>query len=111
MKLLIDERPLVVQPSLVRLLGSIERAIVLQQIHLLSQQSEEADEQENRWTCGTQTEWCDEYFKMWKPPTLKKHLRWLRENGYLIVSQRSANPFDKTNHYRVNYAQITGSEN
>ncbi len=108
--LLINEWPLMVQPSLAKRLGSIERAIVLQQVHWLLQQpnSGEIDEDGNRWVWGTMQEWCDLYFRMWKPATLKKHLRWLRENGYLIVEQRSKNPMDRKNYYRIDYRVLEG---
>ena len=112
MSLLINERPLIVQPSLVKLLGSIERAVVLQQIHWLLQQPKtgEIDEDGNKWVWGTLQDWCDDYFQMWKPPALKKHLRWLRENDYLIVDQRSEDRWKKTNYYRLNYEKITHHE-
>jgi DNA-binding transcriptional ArsR family regulator len=113
--LLIDERPLIVQPSLVKLLGSIERAVVLQQIHWLLQQPHtgEIDEDGNKWVWGTLQEWCSDYFQMWQPPALKKHLRWLREQGYLIVEQRAEDRWKKTNYYRIDYekiAQIEGND-
>ena len=110
--LLIDERPLIVQPSLVKLLGSIERAVVLQQIHWLLKQpkSGEIDEDGNKWVWGTLQEWCDDYFQMWKPRTLRMHLAWLRENGYLIVEQRSEDRWKKTNYYRIDYEKIAQQE-
>ena len=110
MKYLLDERPLIVQPSLVKLLGSIERAVVLQQIHWLLQQphSGEIDDNGDKWVWGTLQQWCDDYFQMWSPHTLRKHLRWLRENGYLVVEKKSRNGWDKTNQYRVNYAMFEG---
>lgn len=112
MSLLLSERPLIVQPSLVKLLGSIERAVVLQQIHwlLCQEHTGEVDEEGHKWVWGTMEEWCNAYFPMWNPPALKKHLRWLRQNGYLIVEQRSPDRWKKTNFYRIDYDKIASIE-
>ena len=104
-KLLIDERPLTVLPSLVALVG-MERAVILQQIHWLSQQKNTGvvlDDGE-RWVWGTNEEWCDEYFTFWKADTLRKHLKRLEKDGYIFTCQ--PNGFNRTNHYRVNYENL-----
>lgn len=107
-RFLIDDRPLIVLPSLAKLLGSIERALVLQQIHWLSQQPKSGvvDDDGNKWVWGTLKEWSEDYFSMWSAATLKYHFRWLRENDYIIVEQLSRNKWDKTNYYRINYSTL-----
>lgn len=107
-KLLIDDRPLLVLPSLVRLLDSMERAVVLQQIHWLLQQPKSGTEIDGeKWVWGTYQEWCEDYFTMWSPQTLGKHIRWLEENGYLISNQHRKGSWDRTKYYRINYAMLS----
>jgi len=112
MSLLIDERPLIVQPSLVKLLGSIERAVALQQIHWLLQQPHTGEifDDGEKWVWGTLDEWCRDYFQMWSPHTLRKHLNWLRDHGYLMVAKRDAQGWSKTNRYRIDYEKIASSD-
>lgn len=98
-KLLIDERPLTVLPSLVQAVG-MERAVILQQIHWLLQNPSSGIERDGeRWVWGTYQEWCDDYFPFWEPDTLRKHLVKLEQEGYILSAQ--FNGFNRTKHYRI----------
>lgn len=104
-KLLIDERPLTVLPSLVSLVG-MERAVILQQIHWLSQQKNTGillDDGE-KWVWGNYAELCEEFFPFWKPESLRKHMNWLANKGYVLVQKPRG--FDRTNHYRIHYEKL-----
>ena len=91
-------------PKLAKALGSCERAIVLQQIHWLSMQPNSGKVIDGeRWVYGTYDEWCVDYFTMWSPHTLAKHVRKLEELGVLISAQLKAHEHDHTKFYRVNY--------
>jgi len=105
MNLLIDERPLVVSPSLVRALGgSFPKAVVLQQIHWLLQQPGNGIEYGGyKWVWGTYQEWCDLYFTMWEPRTLRKHVQALERDGLLVSAQIKASEWDRTKFYRIDY--------
>jgi hypothetical protein len=104
--MLIDERPIMFLPSLAKALGSCERAIVLQQIHFLLRQPNTGmwDDDGVHWVWGTYEEWCKEYFLMWSPHTLRKHIQKLEEDGVLISAQLRAHQHDRTKFYRIHYA-------
>jgi hypothetical protein len=104
--LLIDDRPIMFLPMLAKALGSCERAIILQQIHWLLRLPKSGiwDDDGNHWVWGSYEEWCDEYFPMWKPQNLAKHIRKLESDGLLISAELNAKRHDHTKHYRINYA-------
>jgi hypothetical protein len=102
--LLIDDRPIMFLPMLAKVLGSCERAIVLQQIHWLSRQPKTGKMVDGfKWVWGSYEEWCEEYFPMWKPQNLAKHIRKLEDAGVLISAELNAKQHDHTKHYRLNY--------
>jgi hypothetical protein len=102
--MLIDERPIMFLPKLAKALGSCERAIVLQQIHWLSNQPHSGQDIDGEhWVWGTYEEWCRDYFSMWTPVTLKHHIRKLEKQGVLISAQLRAHDHDQTKYYRINY--------
>ena len=104
--LLIDERPIAFLPMLAKALGSCERAIVLQQIHWLSRLPKSGiwDDDGLHWIWGTYDEWCKEFFPMWSPHTLRKHIQKLEKDGVLFSAQLRAKQHDRTKFYRINYA-------
>lgn len=107
MKYLIDDRPLIVLPGLAKLLGSVERALVLQQIHwLLNQPRSGVERDGEKWVYGTYEEWCGDYFTMWEPRTLQGHILWLEKANYLISAQLEAKDYNRRKFYRVNYAAL-----
>jgi hypothetical protein len=103
--LLIEDRPIMFLPSLAKALGSCERAIVLQQIHWLSRLPNSGlwDDDGLHWVWGTYDEWCRDYFTMWSPHTLRKHIQKLETDGVLISAQLRAHLHDRTKFYRINY--------
>jgi len=91
-------------PKLAKALGSCERAIVLQQIHWLCMQPNSGKVIDgHHWVWGTYEEWCKDYFLMWSPHTLRKHIQKLEEDECLISSQPLSHQHDRTKFYRVNY--------
>ena len=98
-KLLIDEPPLIVLPSLAQAIG-LEEAIVLQQIHYkLRLRDPEARE----WVpCGLQTlvEWCPFLTRR----AVQRIVSSLKDQGLIEVAQRGA--FDRTNWLRVCYEKV-----
>ncbi len=111
-RLLLNERPLIVLPGLVKLLGSIERAVVLQQIHWLLQQPNTGfvDEDGVRWVWGSYADWCASYFPMWSAHTLKKHMLWLERQGYIRSRQGVQDKWDRTKYYTVDYEAFARAE-
>lgn len=105
--LLIDDRPIMFLPQLAKALGSCERAIVLQQIHWLSRQPNSGTWADGlHWIWGTYDDWCRDYFPMWSPHTLAKHVRNLESAGVLISAQLRAHEHDRTKFYRIDYESL-----
>lgn len=104
---LIDDRPIIFLPMLAKALGSCERAIVLQQIHWLSRQPNSGMWQDGlHWVWGTYEDWCRDYFPMWSPHTLAKHIRHLEAASVLISAQLRAHEHDRTKFYRIDYESL-----
>lgn len=103
--LLIDDRPIMFLPRLAIALQSVERAIVLQQIHWLLRQPKSGlwDDDGFHWVWGSYEEWCEDYFPMWKSQNLAKHIRKLEADGFLVSAELNAKRHDHTKHYRINY--------
>ncbi len=99
-KLLIDEPPLQVLPSLAVKVG-LGEAIVVQQIHYWLQRSKPMDDG-FCWVYNSVKEW-KRQFPFWSENTIFRNLQSLRDAGILIAEQKSANSFDKTLYYRINY--------
>jgi hypothetical protein len=100
-KLLINESPLVVLPSLVKLVG-IERAIILQQIQYLIQlpNSGQTLDDGHKYIWNTAKDFTA-FFPFWKPETIAKHLRLLESEQWLITCQ--PRNFNRIKYYRINY--------
>jgi hypothetical protein len=112
-KLLINEPPLQVLPSLACLIG-LHRAIVLQQIHYLwSQKRGGVIIEGEKYIYNSAREWVEDYFTFWKTvnkktgkvsgDTVSKHLQWLENEGYLIVKQPNKGTGDMTKYSRIDY--------
>jgi hypothetical protein len=100
-RLLINERPLTVLPSLVKLVG-MERAVILQQVHWLIQLRHNGIIYDgDKWVWGTHEQWCEDYFSFWKAATLRKHMAGLETDGFLCSMQIGG--FNRKKHYRIDY--------
>lgn len=106
-KLLINESPLTVLPSLVRVVG-LDRAIILQQIQYLLQQKHTGIvlEDGEKYIWNTAKDFHTNCFPFWEPDTIRKHLKKLENDGYLIAAQPFAKQRNQTKHYRINYAKL-----
>lgn len=105
-KLSINESPLVVLPSLVKVIG-LERAIILQQIQYLLQlpKSGQVLDDNHKYIWNTAKDFA-EFFTFWQPETIAKHLRQLETDGLLISQQPRKSEWDRTKYYRINYDQL-----
>jgi len=107
MKLLINESPLQIIPSLALKVG-LNEAILLQQLHfrsLISQNMRDG----HKWVYKTYDEWKNEEFPFWSVDTIKRTIRKLEISGF-IVSTASYNrmKMDKTKWYRIDYSMLQG---
>lgn len=98
--LILDEPPLIVQPSLVRLLGDHESAAFLQQVHYRARRGQAADG--HKWAVATTAEWCDD--AVLGAAQFKRVVKHLTELGVLISSQPGQ--YDRTSWRRVDYEKL-----
>lgn len=105
MKLLIDEVPLQLLPSLVNLVG-MNGAVFLQQLHFRSLISR-SEAEGHVWVYKTYSEWTEE-FTFWSNNTIRRIIKDLEDKGYLIsTNKHNKLKIDKTKWYRIDYAKLT----
>lgn len=109
------EQPLIVDKTLAKLIG-LNEAIVLQQIEYWTNIKEKADTKNKKtikenyadgfyWTYNTVEEWSEE-FPFWSYDTVKRTLKKLRDNNYIITSNYNKKAYDRTLWYRVNHEEL-----
>lgn len=103
-KLLINEPPLQVLPSLAAAIG-LNEAIVLQQIHYLLRTSRNA-RNGRRWVYNTYPEWQARYFPFWSVRTIQRIFRSLEERGLLLTTVANARRGDRTKWYTIDYSRL-----
>ena len=107
-KLLINESPLQVLPSLVSVVGGLEKAIILQQIqYCLTQKTSGIylDDGE-KYIWNTAEDFHANYFPFLKPDTIRKHLKALETKGFLVTQKPFAKQRNHTKYYRIDYAKL-----
>ena len=103
MNLLIQEPPLQVLPSLAKRVG-LNEAILLQQLHFRSLISTNVRDS-HKWVYKTYEEWQEE-FPFWSTDTIKRAIRKLEKDGYVIsTSAYNRMKMDKTKWYRIDYGK------
>ena len=107
-KLLINEAPLLVQPSLAKAIG-LNEAIFIQQLHYFCKRSRHVFNG-NQWVFNTYKQWCD-VFPFWSEATIKRIISRL-EKMDLVLSSSEFNQFsiDRTKWYRINYEKLAEIE-
>lgn len=99
--LLISEPPLQVLPSLAKELNSVDKAIILQQLHYWLNKSNNIKDG-HRWVYNTVSEW-REQFPWLSGKTVQRYLKDLESRGLLITGNYNKAKFDRTKWYRINY--------
>jgi hypothetical protein len=102
-KLLIDEPPLQVLPSLATKIG-LGPAIVLQQIQYWSTRAKQSDDG-YFWVYNTVEEW-NKQFPFWHQNTIATHLKKLRDLGILIAEFKAESALNRTLFYRIDYTKL-----
>ncbi len=107
-RLLIDESPLQVLPSLAILLG-LNESMILQQIHYwLGNKDKRAVPyiRENlSWVYNTHKDW-HEQFPFWSVSTIRRAIQNLEDQGVLITRQFDLQEGDNKKYYTINYANL-----
>lgn len=105
-KLLINESPLQVLPTLAKLLG-LDRAVIIQQIHYWLEKSDNVRDG-YRWIYNSYTAWSEQF--TWLSSTaIGKHVRLLEKDGWLIPGRFNGKAFDRTKWYRLNYDKLNAA--
>lgn len=102
-KLLINEQPLQVLPSLAARIG-LHEAIFLQQLHYWLQKSKH-EHDERRWIYNTLTEW-QAQFPFWSERTLQRIVASLVAQGLVVVHKFNTTNWDRTNWYSIEYEAV-----
>lgn len=100
-RLLINEAPLQVLPSLAAAIG-LNEAIVLQQIHFLLGSHESIYEDDQRWIHRTMSEWTAQ-FSWWNTKTVQRTFTNLRKLKLVLTANHNLNKWDHTLSYRIDY--------
>jgi hypothetical protein len=102
-KLLLDETPLVVLPSLVAAVG-LHEAIVLQQLHYLIAGKFGKIIDGQRFIYKTYEQWRADYFPFWHADTVRKTFRNLEKAGYVVAIQEKS--YYRQKLYAINYEKV-----
>lgn len=108
-KLLIDEPPLQVLPTLAAVIG-LNDAIILQQLHywlMIAEKSNDPNKFVNGtwWTYNTYEDWQDN-FPFWSTMTIRRIIYSLEKKGLIISRQMRSNKYDATKWYTLNYDRL-----
>lgn len=99
-RLIINERPLLIPPTLAKKIG-LNEAIVLQQIHFWLNISEhEIDGR--KWIYNTYEDW-QKQFPFWSKPTIVRVFSRLEGKGLVISSNYNKISVDRTKWYTIDY--------
>jgi hypothetical protein len=104
-KLIIDEHPLFVLPSLAKEIGVYE-SIVLQQIHYwLDPKINTNIKEQKHWVYNSYEQW-QEQFSFFSLSTIKRTIYSLEKLGLIIVNNFNKDKFNKTKWYTIDYAKV-----
>ncbi|MFZ7942778.1 hypothetical protein [Neobacillus sp. 19] len=106
-KLLINESPVMIIPSLAVRLG-LNEAVVLQQIHYWVTSSSHVIEG-RKWIYNTYKDW-QKQLPFWSESTIKRTIRSLEAQGYLLSGNFNQLKIDKTKWYTIDYERLEALE-
>ena len=106
-KLLMDEKPLIVMPSLATKIG-LNESIFLQQLHYWLDKSTNVKEG-YRWVYNTAKEW-QKQFPFWSVNTIRRVINSLKVQELVVIDNFNSLPIDKTSWYRINYVKVAELE-
>jgi len=114
-KLLIDERPMMVLPSLAARIG-LDEAVVLQQIHYWLDRHEEVGHERTLrdgrwWVYNTVEEWQSKQFKWWSLRTVRRILEFLEKSGLISTAKFEQTKWVQRKWYTINYEVVEAIAN
>lgn len=102
-KLLLDDKPLIVLPSLAVAIG-LNEAIILQQLHYWLQESTNIRDG-YKWVYNTYEDW-QKQFPFWSKNTIIRAVKSLENKNLVIVGNYNKLKIDNTKWYRINYEEL-----
>jgi uncharacterized phage protein (TIGR02220 family) len=102
-KLLIQESPVMIIPSLAVKIG-LNEAVILQQIHYWVSMSNHVIEG-RKWIYNTYKDW-QQQFPFWSESTIKRTIHSLEKQGLVISGNWNRTKMDKTKWYTIHYEQL-----
>ena len=108
-KLLINETPLVISPTLVIELGSFEAAAFLQQLHFWLGVSQHHHNGQS-WVYNTQEQCVEMMRGTISVSTAKRIVKKLQSLNLITVAQLHNNKWNKTNYFTINYVELVKLE-
>lgn len=102
-KLLFDERPLVVLPTLAVKVG-LNEAIILQQLHYWLKDSKNVRDGYT-WVYNSYEDW-HEQFPFWSVRTIKRIITGLKNKGIIVSGCFNKMKADRTKWYRIDYEKL-----
>lgn len=107
--LLLDERLLIVLPSLAAMLNSLDEAVILQQIHYWIEKRQ--NYREGRyWVYNSMENWMQQFPWIKSRTTLTRYFNNLEKKGLLITGNYNKAGFDKTKWYTIDYSTLSDFE-
>jgi DnaD/phage-associated family protein len=106
-RLLLDEEPLVISPSLATIVG-LNESIVLQQLHYWLERSTHIYEG-YKWVYNTYEEWRKQ-FPFWSESTIRRIITKMEKQELIISGNFNRSKIDKTKWYRINYEKLAQLE-
>ena len=107
--LLLNERPLIVLPSLAAMLNSLDEAVILQQIHYWIEKKQ--NYREGRyWVYNSMENWMQQFPWIKSRTTLTRYFNNLEKKGLLITGNYNKAGFDKTKWYTIDYSTLSDFE-
>lgn len=105
-KLLINEPPLQVLPSLAVSLG-LNEAIFIQQLHYLLNNPKIGVERDgHKWVFFTYDEWKEAQFPFWSTSTIQRIALGLEDKKLVVSARFDEKQYDQRKYYRLDYNQL-----
>ncbi len=102
-KLLMDEHPIQVMPTLASHIG-LNEAIILQQMHYWLSKSNH-DHDGRKWIYNTVKGWAEQ-FPFWSESTIKRAINNLTKKELVVIGNYNKAKFDKTLWYSIDYDKL-----
>lgn len=101
--LLIDERAIVLTPTLIEVFG-FDRAVILQQLHFyLANPKCGKSINGHKWIWNSYENWQEHDFSFWPCRTIRRWFSILEKENLVISCQPKSTQWDRTKYYRINY--------